>query len=165
MGRERCEDIHRLLLWKKNCEFLGLSLLRNSRQNEASSLSPGKIVLHTMELLGLKSKTFFITPGNANSFFNWTLEFPQYNFSIYPQEISGLQPSPLYGIFSEVVPIAMPLFYYSNLTFWMKLTGPLLGYSRKTSNRWGVGRGWVGILFWNAPPETKTQGNFTSVFL
>ena len=47
-----------------------------------------------MELPGPKTKTFFITPGNANSFFNWPLEFPQYNFSIHPQEVSGLQPCP-----------------------------------------------------------------------
>ena len=69
---------------------LSLSLYsRNSRQNKASPLSPGKIVLHPMELPGPKTKTFLITPGNVNSYFNWPLEFPHYIFSTYPQQISS----------------------------------------------------------------------------
>ena len=119
MGRERCEDIHRLLLWKKNCEFLGLSLLRNSRQNEASSLSPGKIVLHTMELLGLKSKTFFITPGNANSFFNWTLE---HNFSIYPELPRNFRSSTLPPVWN----------FYCSSSFW------LFGWNSPVHWHWAI---------------------------
>ena len=156
-----------------------------------------------MELPGPKTKTFFSTRGNANSLFNWPLEFPQYIFSIYPQEISGLQPSRLFGIFNwsssncHASIIVIWLFgWNSPVRYW---TIP-----EKLQTGGGRERGWVGILFWNVPSgdfgfvtlpleilektsfftpgnsvklcaailkleiprsKTKTQGNFTSVFL
>ena len=156
-----------------------------------------------MELPGPKTKTFFITPGNANSFFNWPLEFPQYNFSIHPQEVSGLQPCPpVWNFFwsssnCHASIIVIWLFgWNSPVRYW---TIP-----EKLQTGGGRERGWVGILFWNVPSgdfgfvtlpleilektsfftpgnsvklcaailkleiprsKTKTQGNFTLVFL
>ena len=153
-----------------------------------------------MEFPGRKTKTFFSTPGNANSFFSWPLEFPQYNFSIYPQEISGFQPSPLFFWNSSnchASIIVIWLFgWNSPVRYW---TIP-----EKLQTGGGRERGWVGILFWNVPSgdfrfvtlpleilektsfftpgnsvklcaailkleiprsKTKTQGNFTLVFL
>ena len=135
-GGEGVEDI---LFWKEIVEFLGLLLLRNSRQNEALPLSPGKVVLNLMERPGPKTKTFLITPGNANSFFNWPLEYPHYIFEMYPQESSSPQP-------------CLEFFWNSSNCHATKIVIWLFGWNspvhraRKTPNRWGGGG--VDILFW-----------------
>ena len=159
-----------------------------------------------MELPGPKTKTFFSTPGNANSSFNWPLEFPQYNFSIYPQ---GFNPPP------PPTPIVWKFFWSSSNCHSSIIVIWLFGWNSPVHywaipeklqtgrGEWGGG-GAVGILFWNPPSgnfrfgtlpseilektsfftpgssaklcatileleiprsETKTQGNFTSVFL
>ena len=155
-----------------------------------------------MELPGPKTKTFFSTPGNTNSFSDWPLEFPQHNFSMHPQEISGLQPSPPVWNFLWRISNC----YASIIVIWLfGWKSPVCYWAvPEKLQTGGGGRGWVGILFWNAPSgyfrfvtltleilektsfftpgnsakfcaailkleiprsKTKTQGNFTSVFL
>ena len=65
-GRGRGEDIG-YFKKEKNC---GLFRFVTQEIPGKMKLCPGKIELHPMELPGPKTKTFFITPGNANSFFN-----------------------------------------------------------------------------------------------
>ena len=116
-----------------------------------------------MELPGPKTKTFFITPGNYNSFFDWPLEFLQYNFSIYPQEISGLQPSsPVWNFFwssfnCHVSIIVIWLFGWNSPVRYWAIPEKL--QTGGEGGEWG-GRGWIGILFWNAP-----SGDFRFVTL
>ena len=62
------------IILKKNCgnfqvyHFI-LSSQKFSRKNEASPLSPGKIVLHPMELARPKTKTFFYHHWKGKFFF------------------------------------------------------------------------------------------------
>ena len=176
-GRGRGEDIAYFLKRKKNCGLFRFVTLEIPDKIKLRPSALEKLCYTSWNFQDQKPRLSSAPPGNANSFFNWPLELPQYNFSLFPQEISGLQPSP-------------PVCNF----FW----------SRFQKNSKPGGGGGRGILFWNAPFENfrfvalpleilektslstpgnsaklcatilkleitrskiKTQGNFTSVFL
>ena len=120
-----------------------------------------------MELPGPKTKTFFITPGNANSFFNWPLEFPQYNFSIHPQEVSGLQPCPpVWNFFwsssnCHASIIVIWLFGWNSPVHYWSIPERL--QTGKGVRGVGVGGG-VGIFLWNPPLEILDLSHYLSKF-
>ena len=119
-----------------------------------------------MEFPGWKTKTFFSTPGNANSFFDWPLEFPQYNFSIYPQEISGLQPSlSVWNFFwsssnCHASIIVIWLFGWNSPVHYWSIPERL----QTGKGVRGVGGRGVGIFLWNPPLEILDLSHYLSKF-
>ena len=93
-GRGRGEDIAYFLKRKKNCGLFRFVTLEIPDKIKLRPSALEKLCYTSWNFQDQKPRLSSAPPGNANSFFNWPLEFPQYNFSLYPQEISGLQPSP-----------------------------------------------------------------------